>query len=296
MIKLNQENKFKIAGHVVMIFLTIMAIAPFWLLISSSLTDSNVIMREGYSFWPKKFSLEAYKYILIQWDLIGRAYGVTILVTVIGTVVSLFLSSTLGYSLAQKNIPGTKLIMFFVFFTLLFNGGIVSTYIIYSNVIQIKNTIWALIVPNLMLNGFNVVLVKNYFQQNIPPELMEAAEIDGANLLRIYWQIAMPLAKPILATIGLLAAVAYWNDWTNGLYFVTDSKLYSIQLLLNEINNNIQFFAKQSSSLIGVSVSDMPSVSIRMAIAAVAIVPIIVAYPFFQKHFAQGIALGGVKG
>ena len=296
MIRSGQDKAYTVVAHVVMILLTVAAIAPFWLLVASSLTEGTALTRNGYSFFPKAFSLEAYRYIFMQWNVIGRAYGVTILVTVAGTVTSLFLSSSLGFSLAQKDIPGAKIIMFLVFFTMLFSGGIVASYIMYSNILQIKNTVFALLVPNLLLNGFTVVLVRNYFQQNVPPELMEAAEIDGAGTFRIYVQIGLPMAKPILATVGLLGAVGYWNDWTNGLYFVTDPKLFSIQLLLNEINNNIQFFAKQSSAMLGGSVADLPSISMRMAIAAVAIVPIIVAYPFFQKHFAQGIALGGVKG
>ncbi|MDR1703850.1 MAG: carbohydrate ABC transporter permease, partial [Clostridiales bacterium] len=259
-----------------------------------SFTDNAAAVRYGYQFWPKEFSLEAYRFILAQWDLIGMAYGVTILVTVIGTAVSLLLVSTLGYGLTQK-IPGGKVILFMVVFTMLFNGGIVSSYMIYSNIIQIKNTIWALIVPNLLLNGFTVVLMRSYFVQNVPPELLEAAEIDGAGQLRIYWKIALPLSAPIMATIGLLTAVSYWNDWTNGLYYITDANLHSIQLLLNKINNNIQFLATKAGEIVGAG-APLPSVTVRMTIAAVAIVPVIIIYPFFQKFFAKGITLGGVKG
>jgi len=140
------------------------------------------------------------------------------------------------------------------------------------------------------------MLIRSYFVQNVPPELLEAAEIDGAGQLRIYWKIALPLSTPIMATIGLLSAVSYWNEWTNGLYFITNPQLYSIQLLLNKINNNIQFLATKAGEIIGSAGAPLPSVSVRMAIAAVAIVPVIVVYPFFHKYFAKGITLGGVKG
>ena len=289
-----QEKGFKAIAYAFMCALAVAALAPFVLLISGSLTDNAAAVRDGYKFFPSEFSLEAYRYIFIHWDLIGKAYGITALTTAVGTLAALLLVSTLGFALSQR-VPGRKVLLFMVVFTMLFNGGIVSSFMIYSNVIKIKNSILALIVPNLLLNGFTVVLVRSYFLQNIPPELLEAAEMDGAGQLRVYWKIAMPLATPILATIGLLTAVAYWNDWVNGLYYITDPNLYTIQLLLNRINNNIQFLATKPGVVIGAG-APLPSVTVRMAIAAVAVVPIIVIYPFFQKYFAKGITLGGVKG
>ena len=161
---------------------------------------------------------------------------------------------------------------------------------------HLKNTILGLIVQNLLLNGFTVVLVRNYFRSSIPPALTEAMQIDGAGPFYIYAKLIMPLSKPILATVGLMSAVSYWNDWNNGLYYITDSKLYSMQQLLNEMNNNINFLANNASMLGGVDQGALPTATMRLAIAVVAILPILIAYPFFQKYFAKGITMGAVKG
>lgn len=295
-IRSRQDKIFTAVSHIVMVFLCLLALIPFWLLIISSFTSEAEVTKNGYQFWPKEFSLEAYEYILNQWEQIGRAYGITIIVTVIGTVAAIFLVAMLAYGLIQKDVPGVKVIFVLILITMLFSGGIVPSYYVYTNVLHIKNTIWALIIPGLLLNGFNVILVKNYFEQNVPMELIEAAEMDGAGHFHILFKLVMPLATPILATIGLLTGVSYWNDWNNGLYYITDESLYSVQLLLNKMNDNIQFLANNASSLGTISIANMPSATVRMAIAVVAIVPILVIYPFFQKYFAKGITMGAVKG
>ena len=289
-----EDKVFGFIGHIVMTVLSVLAVAPFWLLISGSLTDNDILTRFGYKFWPQVFSMDAYRYIAQEWTQIGRAYGVTIFVTVVGTVLSLILVSMTGYALSQKDVPGLKIVFILILITMLFNGGVVSSYIIYTNVVNVKNTIWALIVPNLLLNGFNVMLVKNYMQNSIPGELSEAAEIDGAGQFMIYRKVVLPLSKPILATVGLLTAVGYWNDWTNGLYYITDSKLYSVQLLLNQMNNNVQYLASHSE--LSTASQSLPGTSMRMAIAVVGILPIVILYPFFQKYFEKGITMGAVKG
>lgn len=187
--------------------------------------------------------------------------------------------------------------MFMCVLTMLFNGGIVSTYYVYTSIFHIKNTIWALIVPNLLMNPFMVILVKNYFTNSISPSILEASRIDGASEFKIFGSIVIPLSQPILATVGMMTAIAYWNDWTNGLYFLTErdgGNLYTIQLVLNSINENINFLAN-SSSLTSAMTVTLPSTTMRMAIAVVGILPIMAAYPFFQKYFVKGIALGGVK-
>lgn len=293
-VRSKQEKVFAAVAHVVLSILTILAIAPFWLMISGSLTDNETLTKFGYQFWPKVFSLEAYQYIGREWAQIGNAYLITIFVTVVGTVLSLVLVSLTGYALSQRDVPGLNAVFVLILITMLFNGGVVSSYIIYTNVVNVKNTIWALIMPNLLLNGFNVVLVRNYMKNSIPKELQEAAEIDGAGPFYIYLKIILPLSKPILATVGLLTAVGYWNDWTNGLYYVTDSKLYTVQLLLNQMNSNVQYMASHSD--IQMATQNIPSVSVRMAIAVIGILPILVAYPFFQKYFEKGITMGAVKG
>lgn len=294
-VRSRQEKLFEFMAHVVMILLVVMAVAPFLLMLSGSLTENNVLNRYGYQFWPKEFSLDAYAYIVNEWEQIGRAYIVTIVVTLVGTTFSLFLVSTAAYAMSQKNIPGLRIISLLILLTLLFNGGAVSSYIIWTNIFHIKNTFAALIVPNLMLNGFNLILVRNYMQNSIPGELMEAAEIDGAGVFGVYLKIVMPLSKPILATVGLLTGLGYWNDWTNGLYYITDNKYYSIQLLLNQMNNNIQFLASHSDQL-GTVQQNVPGTSMRMAIAVIGVLPILILYPFFQKYFEKGITIGAVKG
>lgn len=291
-----EEKTLQILAHVLLCLLCVCAVIPFWLLLAGSISDSDYAIRAGYQFFPKELSLEAYRYILNQWTQIGRAYVVTIIVTVIGTGMSLFITSLLAYGLSQKGLPGGKLITGLILITMLFSGGIVPQYMIYNNYFHLKNTIFGLIIPNLLTNGFTVVLVRNYFTTSIPYELSEAMQIDGAGPLRIYAQLILPLSKPILATIGIMSAVTYWNDWNNGLYYITDQKLFSVQQLLNEMNNNIMFMANNSGQLAGVDVTTLPTASMRMAIAAVAIIPIMIAYPFFQKYFTKGIVLGAVKG
>ena len=291
-----QEKAMQAASHIILILLSICVIVPFWLLIAASFSDSNYAVANGYQFFPKEISLDAYKYIANQWTQIGRAYVVTIIVTVVGTSASLIIVSMLAYGLAQKDLPGGKIIFIMILITMLFSGGIVPQYMIYNNYFHLKNTIFGLIVPNLLLNGFTVMLVKNYFQSSIPPELAEAMKMDGAGVFYIYRHLMIPLSKPILATIGLMSAVSYWNDWNNGLYYITDSKLYSMQQLLNEMNNNVNFLANNASMLVGVDTSSLPTATMRLAIAVVAIIPILLVYPFFQKFFAKGITMGAVKG
>ena len=290
---MNYHRGISRLSHVVMVVLSLAAILPFVLLVIASFTDNAVAVSEGFSFWPSKWSTDAYEYIVKERATLLRAYGITILVTLIGTSVGLMISSMLAYTLSNDELPGRKVLTFFVVLTMLFNGGLVPTYLIYTNVFHIKDTLLALIVPSLLMNGFNVVLIRNYFATGVPKSLYEAARIDGAGEIYIFARIALPLSKPILATVGLLMGIAYWNDWQNGLYYLNDTKLYSIQNILNRINENISFIASNSTS--GVKIADLPTNTIRMAIAVVGILPIVCIYPFFQEYFVKGIAVGAVK-
>ncbi|GIV68188.1 carbohydrate ABC transporter permease [Caldilinea sp.] len=294
---MRKENfAWKATAHIVLASLTVLTVLPFVLLISASVTEERSVIANGYSLIPPAFSLAAYEYILAEWGQIGRAYGVTVLVTVIGTTVSLLITSMFAFGLLQKGVPGLKVILILLLVTMLFNGGIVPTYYVYTRILQVRNTLFGLIVPNLLMNAFTVILVMAYIRHNVPAELFEAAEMDGANLFHIFFRIVAPLSTPILATVGLLTAITYWNDWINGLYYITKPELYTIQLLLNQINQNITFLASNASKLGNVDLRSLPSATIRMAIVVVAILPILLAYPFFQKYFAKGIALGAVKG
>lgn len=277
------------------------AIIPIILLIISSFTDNEWASQNGFSFFPAKFSLEAYRYIAIQGDTIGRAYLMTIIVTVLGVMISLLISVLYAYSIAQKDVPGIKIFSFLLIFTMLFNGGLVSTYYCYVKLYQIKDTIWALILPNLLMNSFEVILLRNYFITGIPDSLIEAARMDRASEFRILTKVVFPLSKPIIATVIMMRALAYWNDWTNGLYYLSDrtgSHLFTIQIILNNINENIEILRQNASrgASIGIGAIQMPTTTVRMAIAVIGILPLLLVYPFFQKYFVKGITLGGVKG
>ncbi len=283
--------------HVLLMGISLACIIPFILLIVSSFSSEQSILQNGYSFFPEQFSLKAYEYLWTHWDELGRAYSITILITVFGTAASLAMTSMLAYPMSRSDLPLKNFLAFLVFFTLLFNGGLVPSYLIYTQIFQIKNTIWALIVPGLLMNGFNVLLVRSYFMTSVPPALIEAAKIDGAGEIKVFYRIVLPLSLPILATIGLFEAILYWNDWFNGMTYVTDPKLFSIQNILNRMMEDMQFLANNSnmSSSASGTMAEMPSTSVRMAIAVIGVLPILIAYPFFQKYFIKGIALGAVK-
>ncbi|RCX19473.1 putative aldouronate transport system permease protein [Anaerobacterium chartisolvens] len=292
-----KENKtYKIISNAILILMTLMMILPLVLVFISSITDDNVLIANGYSFFPEKLSLGAYQYIQTFIDMILRAYGITIAATVVGTVIGTVITAMMSYGLSIKDLPGKKAISFFVFFTMLFNGGLVPSYIMWTSM-KITNTIWAYIFPFLLTNAFNIILMRSYFSANIPNEIYESAKIDGAGYLRIFWKIAMPLGKPILVTIGLFTVLIYWNDWTNGLYFISEPSMLSIQALLNKMMANIQATVSYANYNKGSgSTPNIHPVSIRMAIAFIAILPILILYPFLQKYFADGIMLGAVKG
>jgi len=295
--KIKDGTLWQIIAHVVMFTGAVLALLPFILLVIASFTDNQTALVNGYSFMPEIWSLEAYKYIASEWGTIGRAYLMTIVVTVAGTLLSLVITSTFAFAVSYDKLPGYKILMFMSIFTMLFNGGIVASYYVYSNIFSIKNTIWALIVPTFLMSPFNVVLVKNYFTNSISPSILEAAKIDGAGVFSIFVRIVMPLSMPIMATIGLMTAISYWNDWTNGLYFLNENggtQYYTIQLVLNKINENINFLAN-NSELAAKATQQLPSTTMRMAVAVIGILPIVCAYPFFQKYFVKGITMGGVK-
>lgn len=291
------EKIFQVIIHIVLIFLAVCAILPIWVLVAGSITDEEELILHGYSFFPTKLSSAAYVYLSYKASEILRAYGITLFITVVGTGLSLIITPLLAYPLSRKDFNKRNLFSFIVFFTMLFNGGIVPSYIMWTQLFGVKNTIASLIFPNLLMNGFNVILMKNYFTQNIPFELIEAAKVDGAGEFTIFFRMIIPLSTPIMATVGLFVGLGYWNDWTNGLYYITKPELYSLQNYLNRILQDVQFLSSSTLSSAGVAATTkMPSVSVRMAISVIGIVPIIVLYPFFQKYFSKGIMIGAVKG
>ena len=283
--------------NIVFIILAVWAVAPFLLLISSSLSSEAALAKYGYGFWPREFSLNAYTYLFKSSMKIAKGYGITLIVTLVGTTLSVLITTLFAYPLSRKELPFRYGFSFFVFFTMLFNGGLVPSYMMWTQTFHIKNTIWALIMPNLLLNAFYVIMMRSFFTSSIPDALIEAARIDGAGEYKILARVVIPLYKPMMATISLMVGLGYWNDWTNSLYYITDESLFSIQAILNTIITNIQFLTSgQSSAASAVDVSKLPSVSIRMAIAVIGVLPVLCIYPFFQKYFVKGIVVGGVKG
>lgn len=297
MVQKKKIHPITIIGYVVLSVAAFLAIVPFALMIVSSFSSEASIASNGYSFTPSEFSLEAYRYLWANAVTIGRAYGITIVTAVVGTALGLMMTVMLGYALSRPNLPGRRFLNFAVVFTMLFNGGLVATYLVYTELLHIKDTPFALLVPSLMLNGFNVMLARNYFTTSIPGSLIEAAKLDGASEFQVFWKVVFPISLPIIATIGMFIFVGYWNDWNNGLYYLTDTKLYNIQNVLNDMLQNIQFLKNntEASSELIAAMANLPSSSVRMAIAAVVAVPVLLVFPFFEKFFVKGIVVGGVK-
>lgn len=296
-VKSTGDKSYQVLIFAILTILALCALLPFLLLVSSSLTENATLLKEGYSFLPRNFTLYAYTYLFkSNATKVFRAYGITFFVTIVGTVISLLIGPMLGWVLSRKDYKRAKPLTFMVFFTMLFNGGVVPSYIMYTQVFHMKNSILALLIPTLLFNGFYIILYKNNFASNIHPALVEAAKIDGAGELYIYFKIVLPLSLPILATIGLMVGLGYWNDWTNGLYYISDTKLYSLQQFLKSIIDNINTLATMATSAdAAAAVAKMPGTSIRMAMAVIGVIPIMVLYSFFQKAFIAGISLGGVK-
>lgn len=286
------------AFHLIFILLALACLVPVLVVLSISLTSEDSIRNEGYRLIPTAFSGEAYNYIARQGQMITRALGVSVMVTVVGTVLGVVLTTSMGYVLSRPNYKLKGLLTWIVFIPMVFNGGLVSSYYINANLLGLKDTVWALILP-LAVSSFNVIICKTFFRSTIPDALIESAEIDGAGQLRIYSAIVLPISLPVLATIGLFLCFAYWNDWFQSMLYIDNQNLYSLQALLNSLMSNVDALARNASSM-GISyaelVATMPKESARMAIAIVIVVPVAVAYPFFQKYFISGLTIGAVKG
>ncbi len=295
---IRDERAFHNIAIVLMTLLAAYCLAPFFLMLSVSLSTEQTLNSGGYSFWPSEISFNAYDYLWAKRITIGRAYGTTIFVTVVGTLSNLLLTSLFAYPLSRKDFKHRNVFAFIIFFSLMFNGGLTASYIVWTRIFSIKNTIWALIVPGSLMGAMNILMVRNYFNANVPYSIIEAAQIDGASVFRIYWRIMLPLSKPVLTTIGLFAALGYWNNWTNGLYYITDTKLYTIQVYLKKLMDSIQFLKSSDVALESAALAfkALPTESARMAIAIIAIIPILLVYPFIQKELVKGLVIGGVKG
>ena len=292
-----QKGKgFQVFAHILMIFLLICSLAPFVLLLMSSITEEQTLVTDGYSFYPKQLSVYAYSYLLSDSGAMLRAYGISFLVTIVGTLANLTLTTLYAYPLSRKELPGRNFFAFFLFFTMLFSGGLVPSYIMWTRTFHIQNTLFALLIPNLLLSAFNVIMMRTYLTSNIPEAVIESGRIEGAGEFRILVSLVLPMAKPILATVALLVGLSYWNDWVNGLYYINNDRLYSVQVLLTNIQRNMEALKQSMASGGSISSAQLPSASVRMAITVLGVLPIMVIYPFLQKYFVRGITIGAVKG
>ena len=284
---------FKAIGYPLICLFALVCIIPFFLIIASSFTSESYIIKNGYVLWPKEFSTSAYELIFNNPAIILRAYGVTAFVTIIGTALSVFVNAMTGYVLQRKDFRWRNIFSFYFFFTTLFSGGLVPWYILCVKTLHLKNTIWALIIPTIV-SVWNIILVKG-FMGGIPGEITESAKIDGAGDFRIFVKLILPLSKPVVATIGLFTALAYWNDWYMCMLFIDKKELFDLQYLLYQLMGSIKAL-REIASQSTISVSSMPIESTKMALTIVATGPIILVYPFVQKYFVKGLTLGSVKG
>lgn len=290
----------KILAFIFTTGLSILCIVPIWLTASISFTDEFSLAKDGYGFIPKVFSLKSYEYIFENGSAIWQAYGVTILITVVGTFITLAITCMFAYAISRKSFPWGYQLSFFVYFTTLFSGGMVSSYIVNTTIYGLRDNPLILVI-SAAVGAMNVLIVRTYMKTSIPDSVIESAKIDGAGEFLCFYKIVLPMAVPVLATIGLFRAVSLWNDWnTSYLYLPTNDAWAPIQLVLKKIEKNIEYLATNSHLLSAEEAKkleeELPSDGFRMALTMMVAMPIVIAYPFFQKYFVKGITVGAVKG
>ena len=289
------RRAFNFLAYFSIILLTVICLLPFWLVVIGSFTSEAEIYARGYSMWPHEFSLEAYRLAFKYPDQVFRAYGITVSITALGTFVSLLMTSMCGYALQRDDFRSRNFFTMFVFFTMLFNGGLVPWYLLITNYLKLKDTYWVMILT-LLVNVYFIILMKN-FMKTVPKALIEAAKIDGAGEFYIFFRIVLPLVKPALASIGMFTALGYWNEWRTGMLFLQNNDLFPLQYYLYRLLNSVEFL-KNATAAMGANVSNLtfPSESLKLAMTVIATGPIIYLYPFLQKYFVKGITIGAVKG
>lgn len=286
------EIIFGIAVYAIATIFCIYCLFPFAIILGSSFETETNFAAYGYPIIPKDFTLKAYKMVLGDGQIF-RSYGVTIFTTVIGTLFSMLLTITMAYPMSLKKVKFRNFITFFVYFTMLFGGGLVPTYLLVSKYLNMKNNIFVLIIP-VAFSAWNMFLMRNFFA-GIPKELSESAHIDGANDFQILWKIILPVSVPGIATISLFYALGYWNQWFNAMLYLEDSKLFPLQYLLMRMLRNVDAMREMARTT-GMSVGDLPTNSLRMATTVIAIGPIVLLYPYVQKFFTSGLTVGAIKG
>lgn len=286
-----------VVGYLFCGLIALVCLIPFIMVLAASFTSEEAISLYGFSLWPKEFLLEAYKAVFKSPAVVAKAYLVTITLTLAGTAIGLLLQTMTAYVLSRRDFEWRGGFSFFFYFTTLFNGGLVSIYILMTRYLGLKNSYLALLLP-LLFNVYNLLIMKSYML-SVPESLIDAAKIDGCGDFMMLFQVVMPLVRPALATVGLFIALAYWNDWYNAMLYISDNEMFPLQYFLYEQINNIQAYRKILSSAASGAVAaafNLPTQSLKMALTVVATGPIVFAYPFVQKYFVQGITIGAVKG
>ncbi|ACT01215.1 carbohydrate ABC transporter permease [Paenibacillus sp. JDR-2] len=281
-----------------LIVLVLLCLLPIVLVLSVSFTDETSLLNQGYNFIPGKFSIEPYRF-LMDTNLSGilNAYKITIFNTVVGTMLTLLMVALYAYPLSRKDLKYNNFFTFFLYFTMLFGGGMVPWYLVCTQVLGLKDSIWAMILPSIF-NGFFVFVMRTFYKSTIPVEVLESAKIDGAGEYRIFFQIVLPLSLPAIATVAIFTAVGFWNDYWLPLMLINDPKLSNLQYMIYRIMTNIQAIREysQDASGIATSLANAPSEGIRMAMAMITMGPIVLIYPFLQKYFVKGLTIGAIKG
>lgn len=275
-----------------------LCVVPLLLIITASLTEEKLLAIHGYSFIPKNITTYAYEYIFTNTPQVVTAYGISILVTVVGTVLSVLIMALYAFPISRPDFRYKNFFSFFLIFTMLFNGGMVSTYLIGVNVLGLKDNLWGLIFPYLM-NAFSVIILRTFYKTNIPVSLIESAKIDGAGEFMIFFKIVFPLALPGIATVAMFAMIKYWNDWFLASLYINEPNLAPLPYLLYQLQTSMQYLLQNSSTMGGRAadvLAKMPSEAARMAMVVIGVGPVVLTFPFFQKYFVKGLTLGSIKG
>ncbi len=300
------RNRFNSIGRVpnaiittILSLISLLMIVPMILIVIVSFSSDASISNVGFSFWPAEWSLEGYQYLFKMGDQVLDSYLITIFYTITGTVMSLSVMSMFSYVISQRNFVAKKFFTWMLFFTMLFSGGLVPSYILNVRYLNMYDTVWVFLLPSLV-SAYNVIILRTFIQTTIPDTLFEAAKIDGAGHFRIFVQIVLPLFKAGLATIGLFNVVARWNDWFTGMLYIDTPQLVPIQTLLQKIQSQIDFL-KNNAAVAGTPdgvalLRSLPTQSLRMACVVIIVLPVLMAYPFFQRYFVSGLTIGSVKG
>ncbi len=299
------DNKFNVIGRgwnalftTILCIVSLTMIIPMALVVVVSFSSELSIANKGFSFFPETWTLEGYRYLAKMGDQVLRSYGITIFYTVTGTLMSLTVMSLYAYVLAQRSFRHHKFMTWILFFTMLFGGGLVPSYILNVRYLHIYDTIWVFLLPSLV-SAYNVIILRTFIQTTIPESLFEAARIDGANHFQVFGKIVLPLYKAGLATIGLFNVVGRWNDWFTGVLYIENPNLVPLQTLLQKIQSSIEFI-KQNAAVAGTPdgielMRNLPQQNLRMACMIIIILPVLAAYPFFQRYFVSGLTIGSVK-